>query len=385
MRPNSRLPWLDLARGLSALAVCIGHLRGVLFVDYASLPNSSLATKLVYAMTGLGHQAVMVFFVMSGYFVGGSVLEQGAAFRWAPYARARLVRLWIVLIPALFLTYAVDQVIATVAPETLSGGYYERWRSGPRAGEYSASPVTFLANVFFQQTISAPVFGTNGPLWSLANEACYYLVFPLVVFALGKGVRGTLLTRALCFLVACAVLAYAGAPICLGFVVWLFGAAVAYMTARDAWRMPGWLAWPCLAVLGAALGFDKLIGFRRLGINPDLGIGAAFALLLVALIHAPLPHRTGLVFARGSAWLSEISYSLYLFHYPFVILVGATLYSQAQLSPNALAFAALFGWLVALVVGAAAFWWLFERRTVELRAWLERRLRLQPTATLPSP
>ena len=31
-------------------------------------------TKVFYLATGLGHQAVMIFFVLSGFLVGGSVI-----------------------------------------------------------------------------------------------------------------------------------------------------------------------------------------------------------------------------------------------------------------------------------------------------------------------
>ena len=66
---------LDLVRGLSALLVMLGHLRSFLFLDFGELHGAGVIAKLFYFCTGLGHQAVMVFFVLSGYFVGGSVLS----------------------------------------------------------------------------------------------------------------------------------------------------------------------------------------------------------------------------------------------------------------------------------------------------------------------
>ena len=73
---NQRFFWLDVVRGLSAIAVCAGHLRSVMFVDYSNLQTPSLLQKVFYGLTGLGHQAVMVFFVLSGFFVGGSILRK---------------------------------------------------------------------------------------------------------------------------------------------------------------------------------------------------------------------------------------------------------------------------------------------------------------------
>src|SRR5437868_5279704 len=102
---NRGSTFLDLVRGLSALAVMAGHLRGLFFVpfDQANAPTALIGA--VYFLTSLGHQAVVVFFVLSGYFIAGNVLRSLAdqSWNWRGYLTRRLVRLSIVLIPALLL------------------------------------------------------------------------------------------------------------------------------------------------------------------------------------------------------------------------------------------------------------------------------------------
>ena len=71
---DGRLPHLDMIRGLAALEVCLGHLRGFFLVDYGQT-QGGLAAKLFYTLTGMHHQAVMIFFVLSGFLVGGSVIR----------------------------------------------------------------------------------------------------------------------------------------------------------------------------------------------------------------------------------------------------------------------------------------------------------------------
>ena len=174
---------LDLVRGVSALLVMLGHLRGFLFLDFAELDRAGVLTKFFYFATGLGHQAVMVFFVLSGYFVGGSVLSGlgNGRFTWRCYAASRLTRLWMVLIPALVLTLCFDLLGSHWNPGAYAGDLNARFMSGPTHIQPAAHDwLTLLGNLCFVQNITVPVFGSNGPLWSLANEFWYYVMFPLV-------------------------------------------------------------------------------------------------------------------------------------------------------------------------------------------------------------
>lgn len=110
---------LDLVRGVSAWCVMLRHLRAMVFLDHADLGGNGAVGKLCYLVTGLGHQAVMVFFVFSGYFVGGSVLGalQAGLFCWITYAAARLSRLRVVLVPSLGVTLLLDAIGTRWCPE----------------------------------------------------------------------------------------------------------------------------------------------------------------------------------------------------------------------------------------------------------------------------
>ena len=73
MQTENKYLGFDFLRGFAAFLVVISHLRNFLFVDFSEVVNPSLFDQAFYFVTGLGHQAVMVFFVLSGFFVGGSV------------------------------------------------------------------------------------------------------------------------------------------------------------------------------------------------------------------------------------------------------------------------------------------------------------------------
>jgi peptidoglycan/LPS O-acetylase OafA/YrhL len=132
--------------------------------DYVELVAPNIFTKIFYFFTGLGHQVVIVFFVLSGFWVGGSVLRKGSQFSLLIYGLNRMTRLWTVLVPSLLFTAISDTLTARFSPDILSGDYLVIWNSGPNPEIYPNSVLTLLGNLFFLQTVSVPVFGINSPL-----------------------------------------------------------------------------------------------------------------------------------------------------------------------------------------------------------------------------
>jgi peptidoglycan/LPS O-acetylase OafA/YrhL len=379
---GSRHVWLDLIRALSAIAVCAGHLRAATWVDFAQVASPGLADKAFYLVTGLGHQAVIVFFVLSGYFVGGSVLRSGSGFSARHYAVTRVARLWAVLLPALLLTTVVDALILRHAPGALMGDYAALWGSGPTAQQpYSASFLTLLGNVFFFQTLLTPVWGSNGPLWSLAYEFWFYVCFPLLTCA--AGLTGRSLGRSqrlMCGLSAVMLLGLLPQEVRIGFVYWLMGVCVAVAQTRWPPRARPWALALALLFFAAALFYTKVPRAQALlALPPDLVLAlASMALFAVLVTQGPgaagAAASPGLL-RRAAVMGSEVSYSLYAYHFPGVVLLGASVVGARQWSPSWGAAAAFSGLLCALLLGAWVFWWLFERQTHQVRrclSWLIR-------------
>ena len=70
--------WLDLIRFLAAFEVVLCHYRGFFFVEYGLLPaeQQNIFSQIFYFATRLGHEAVLIFFVLSGLLVGGKALDK---------------------------------------------------------------------------------------------------------------------------------------------------------------------------------------------------------------------------------------------------------------------------------------------------------------------
>ncbi len=363
--------WLDLLRGVSALLVCANHLRAAMFVDHSALQESSLFVKLFYFLTGLGSQSVIVFFVLSGFFVGGSVIKRWERFNYAEYMLARLSRLWIVLIPALILTLVIDQVIASLAPGLFAGADFSTINSGPD-GHYSSSFWTFLQNLFFLQTISAPVFGSNGPLWSLCNEFWYYVCFPLVFFVFDpkQGSRNRLFAISAVVLIGTVLLQ----DKVTGFLVWMFGAAVYYIPHTSRWLKGRTLLMLALPLLFAGLVLSKTSYLPTL--LSLLVLGFSSGLLILALRDLPPMPRP---LAWLTEWLARSSYSLYLVHFPIVIWVYAGWFRGKQEVPGLASYLVFVALLGALLLVAQGFWMLFEKHTDRIKDFLFSRVQKHRT------
>lgn len=283
-----RLSNLDILRGLAALLVCAGHLRAFLMVDLWQIKSPTMMDRMFYLTTGLGHQAVMVFFVLSGYLVGGGVLTAYQSGHWSRlhYILRRMSRLWMVLLPALVLTLAFDSLGRHWFPSGYDGGFQGLYNSGPTlSAPTDLRATTFLGNALFLQTISVPRLGTNGPLWSLANEFWYYVLFPLIC---GIWFLRAWTVRLLYALLAGTLLWWLPAAFVWGGVIWVFGVA-AFWAGRH--ELIGKLCrHPVCLIFTGLLFFGSLAASKTRSVwGADWCVGAAFALWVAGLASCEPP------------------------------------------------------------------------------------------------
>lgn len=76
--PSGHMPWLGWLRLIAAFVAVIGHARADSFPPYGELSEAqkTIASQQFYAVTRFGHEAVIVFFMLSGSLVGGKVIER---------------------------------------------------------------------------------------------------------------------------------------------------------------------------------------------------------------------------------------------------------------------------------------------------------------------
>lgn len=314
----------------------------------------------------LGSDAVIVFFVLSGFVIAHVAARPGAAL--GGFAFDRLSRLISVALPALVLGYALDRLGASIAPQV-----YANWFYNPLPLSEQLLRGLSFTNEWGQLETR---LGTNGPFWSISYEAAYYALFAVAFFLRGQQ------RLALLLLIGWLV----GLNILLLLPVWLMGVALHALNQRGtlhAKLVPYFILAPVPAYLLAQYaGLPQWLLAETAPIHRALNLRFSdeflwntFLGVLVAMhlrgMFTLLASGRKLPFDRAIKWLAGASFSIYLVHYPLLQFLSV------------LELGGLTGWTRdAVVLGIAltvsfAFAALFER---PLHMWRALARRVMPRA-----
>lgn len=264
-----------------------------------------------------GHAAVMLFFVLSGFVIHLRYARQMARghvkVRWYAYFWRRFFRIYPPFLFCLALTWACASTGLWV--RDTSG---LEWNQMGFARYYTTENMTLstlLGNIVFLMDGPVKIYGFNGPLWSLKLEWWIYMVYPLLLIVS----RRSLLTATLIV----SALFYEGA-----FTHWIPSSSV-----QDLFAIMGvWWLGVLLAevyVQRVKIGWLWVIGgCGLLGTTAwwlertDLAEGCLFAAAFALLFFV---QRLGLklTFIEWFKPIGDFSYTLYVTHYPVLVLVSA--------------------------------------------------------------
>lgn len=156
--------WLDAIRFVAAFIVLLSHSRNTFFPMFSNLPveQQNLFSMVFTLFCRMGHEAVIVFFVLSGFLVGGRGFERIYAgdFNVSGYLINRVSRIYPPLLMAVLFYYFTSIVI----PET------------------TFSWTIAVGNIFNLQGICCS--NLVGPFWSLSYEVWFYIVLCTLAIAL---------------------------------------------------------------------------------------------------------------------------------------------------------------------------------------------------------
>lgn len=331
--------WLDAVRVLAALTVFVGHTRAL-----------DMAPGWVAAhWPRTGEDAVVVFFVLSGFVIAWSADRPDMT--WRRYAEARASRIYSVALPAVLLALALDHVGMRLDPSL----YAVDWQY-PKLWLYL--PLHWL---FLGGTWAGPIdpFSMKS-YWSLPYEVWYYVLFGCAALLRGRArIAGVV-----------AALAIMGPRMWLLLPCWWLG--VLLYRHRGRLAVSERLATPLmLAAVGLYVAFVALGGRGALdmesrafyawidGWSPrpfvpggtvhaltDHVVACLFALFLVGC--ASSTQRFPAAAVKTIRTLAAYTFSFYLIHFSVLTLFGAAGWSAPGTAAYAVIIAATLAiaWLL---------------------------------------
>jgi peptidoglycan/LPS O-acetylase OafA/YrhL len=312
----SRQKRLDI-QGLRALAV------GLVVLFHAEVPGF-----------GGGYVGVDVFFVISGFLISTHLLEslrdRGGVGYGAFYAR-RARR----LLPAAFTVIVATMALAAVWVSPLQ---FDIVLKDAVAAAFYVPNILFAVNATDYLADKTPSLFLH--FWSLGVEEQFYLLWPLLlvmlfaVVKLGRRMAVALMALTVLSFLLCVWLTGFSQPSAFFLLparMWEFGlgALVAFALLRRDRIVAG----PVAAVLGW-VGLAAIIGsgvlFSAATLYPGYAVAVPVAGTALLIAAGPVPWSpAALLSLRPVTWIGDISYSLYLVHWPVLMLpLAATAYME---------------------------------------------------------
>lgn len=353
---------LDGLRGIAVLWVALFH--------FTVLRPGDAATRAVLdspagALAAHGYLGVDLFFLISGFLLAMPWFLHDAAGRERPSAAAFYRRRFWRIAPAYYVQLAL---LFAVALPLLRGAAY--WRSDLWVYLYNlAAHALFLHDT---TPLSSGSMQVNGALWTLAVEAQFYAILPLAMPLL---VRWPRMAFVACIAAAAAwrVAAQVDLAPLVALEMWIGRPwewpedVVRYLLAH---QLPAYIghfalgillgrAWlhrdlrriPALALDAAAaaaiIALDLYLAAGRSVVGDLAWVVPMLAVAVLLCAAANAPTWTSRLLARGPlAFVGRVSYSMYLYHLPVLLLLAPALPAKSWLAlPAYLAAAIAVAWV----------------------------------------
>lgn len=307
-KTSARLHELDSMRAVAALGVICWH--------YVHAFNAAPLGSLLAPFYGRGLLMVDFFFVLSGFVLTNAFWTDRRAPHFVASVRARVARMY-PLHAAMLVTVAVLQCYLVMG--------------------LSAAPFIYTHNDPYHFVLNALLlngsglqegFSFNAPAWSISTEFLVNLVFLGLISLPRRFARIGLLLVGSVALGAMAVRGVINGTRAFGVVDndlvrtaagFVVGVATAVARSRWSWRLP---AWACdLAALVLLAACTVYLATRNLWSNTGdmLVCFVGFPALVLSVIGSGVVRSV--LRLRPLVYLGEISYSIYLVHFPVQLLI----------------------------------------------------------------
>ncbi len=366
---------LHCLRGFCALYVVVYHAKYILWSGGHEYINAfprvtwsiwQYGAFFIDMLSSAGYEMVIFFFVLSGFFI--RYAQQRKHRTPKSFYLNRIVRIYPPYLVSALLAAGGLTLIARFVPQALTTVEHRELNTGLLVAWDSLRHFNLLKLVrilVFLPSESNVFVGYNLVYWSLLPEALFYAVVPLAFW----NIRAYYVVSLLLYLVGVTTksLYFGGEGVTSFLLVYNFYFAVG-VALYDIVIHTDWLAW-FKRVSGLLLGSTvfllavMLLTLAVLKLKLLSGLVAVLLAVLAisALLGGRLPQRNP--FVRVFHPIGIYSFSLYLYHFPLLILCAGFLVNTT----GALVCYTRYYWLAIPVVTACcyALYWITERASVK--------------------
>lgn len=352
--------WLDLLRFLSALLVVVAHCRANFFEVYAHLEPGSqtLFTKIFYFATSFSDDAVLLFFILSGFLVGGQTLERIISkenLSASEFAVSRIVRIGLPLFVSVIFIAVTDFAL-----------------------DVETSWEGILYNLFSLQNIWGEYAAMGGPLWTMPYIVwSYVLLYAFILLA-----KTSCRNKVLGIIVLCVVLVVftesddgKGA---YKFLLILLGVLAYYLSKQSLPKVTLYFSANVVLLTAVLTKFAKPSISRDPSFVSELSVPllqiveTVFLAVLVGQIvrRTPRSKISHWINAKSSK-LAAFSYSLFLIHFQVIRLLAGMGFPRI-VSINLNSMVLFLVEIFICIFCGYLFYWCVERHTNRIRSYVNR-------------
>lgn len=297
--------WLDTYRFMSAFLVVLTHARFWFFQPYGLLEDDSknVFTLVLFFLSSLGRDAVVAFFILSGFLVGGRTIEKlalGERVSPTSFAASRIVRI-IVPLAAVLLINALFNVIQSNPNDW--------WR--------------IIGNLLCLQGAFVNPEPGIGVLWTMSYIVWFYvLIWSFVLIAQKK--TSTIWGGITTLTITLWVFAHMGSS--FFYVLQVSCGILSYFLSKR--NFEKWVLWSSIVAAVVITGLCRLSGdslsFQTLPLDNLLvqSLQTISYAVVIGLSVQHVPQSPQAVWIEKTmSKLSKFSYSLYLVHLPIVMMM----------------------------------------------------------------
>jgi peptidoglycan/LPS O-acetylase OafA/YrhL len=366
-KPSSKIDFtiIDSLRGLASLYVCIAHCRGVLWIggnDYIKLhPYNTWHIKdwlimSVVPLTKLSGEAVIFFFVLSGFSIAHSLTYQP---KFKPFIYKRFIRLY----PPYLLGFSlalITVLILKTSPDIFFSGQYHTLLFEKIGNSLALlKPENIIRTLLYDPKLDTIIT----PYWSLAYEIIFYIG---AIFFVRK-LRSYYIISSILFITGYFIQnlfpAYLTGSVLYNFLFqynfyFMIGMYVYHNIDRITnWKLivnkNWWIV--CLLFYFLMIGLESTIE-ERYNIS-FLFAGITCTIMIVNMLNKK-------IFIKPLIQIGKFSYTLYLVHFSVLILIAYCLFTFVHIPPPYLY--SFFYWIPAVFICLGIsylFYLLVEKRT----------------------